>query len=263
MQITGYKWVNWEPFFNLKDGKDFGRMRLFDENVSINLGKKFCVGFFKDGKHHPCPDNREIRHGWNCDDCRVNDDFFQCIRCSGECINPKKRSECEKNNYYIYLAAFDSLLKVGISYEHRILERLVEQGADFGAKIAFIRDGREARSVEQKIKNNLTIADRILGSEKHKTLFGNPNVATENITKALVSLKEKKFDLIKPEIYDMRRFYRLQNVLSDPENISVCDGISISGRVVAAKGNLLVLRNNGSFFSVNAHDIIGREIQSI
>ena len=262
MQITNYKWVNWKPVFNIHNERVFSRMELFNEKISIKLGKKTCIGFFKDGKYSPCPEKKEVEHDRHCDSCKIKDDFFQCVKCRGECINPKRRPECEKNNYYVYLAAFDSLLKVGISYEYRLMERLVEQGADFGASIAFVKDGKNVRNVEQKIKNYLGIEDKIAGKDKHKALFGDPNAAAENIMNAINKLKGNGFNLIRPEIYDLRKYYKLENVLLDPEKIDIREGTDVSGSIVAAKGNILILKNNG-FFSMNAHDMVGREIQSI
>ena len=258
MQITKYKWdLNAkEPFFLLDDGT---KMKLFDQNINFLLGEKKCVGFIKDGKKHECPHSRSIEYGEKCNECKINDDFFLCMQCDGECINKKQRRGCETNNYYIYLAAFDSLLKIGISYEHRFLERWVEQGADFAAKIAYLKDGSEARKLEQKISKELNIIDRIKGEKKQDIIFGNPNVAATNIKNAVEKLKLNGFS-VKPLIHDLRNFYRLQNILSYPKKMQIENKTQIKGRFAAAKGNVLVLENENGFFSFNSHSLVGREI---
>ena len=260
LQILRYRWDKFEPFFILNDN---GKMRLLGQNISLRFAEKRCIGFFNNGKHNPCPNNSRTEYENMCEDCQKADDFFPCIKCSGlTCLNLKRRGECMKNNYYIYLATFDSLLKVGISYEYRLLERLIEQGADFGARIVLARDGKNARLLEQKMKVFLNAKDRIRGKEKHATLFGNPNNAVAKIYEAINKLKNN-FNLLEPEIFDLRKYYKLQNVLTDPCILETKDNLEINGRMVAAKGNILIFKNQDKFFSIDANSLVGRNIEKI
>ena len=262
MQIIKYKWENWIPHLVLKDEGLMKKMPLTGNDISFTLGKRMCIGFYREGKHFPCKNNRETDDK-NCNECKLEDDYFFCIRCDGsQCINPKKRDECEDNFYYIYLAAFDSLLKVGISYEYRIMERLVEQGADFGAKIARVKDGKLVREMEQKIRQEINITDRITGRQKHGALFCDPNNAMRNILKAVTALKSNGFakHMISPEIFDLREHYNLHNILTAPEQLEMSEGTKVKGHAVATKGNLIIFRDENKFYSMNAHDLIGREI---
>lgn len=268
MHIVGYKWKtngeknifhdSWEPHLIVK-GDEIERIPVFGRDLSIKLGGRFCIGHFSGGKHIKCPSQEKTTHGWYCDFCRKADDFFSCIQCNGECLNHRQREGCRASTYFIYLAVFDSLLKVGISQEHRIFERLIEQGADFAAKVAFIKDGMVVRKIEQDIKKSLRCVDRIRGNEKHSRLFSDPNIAVLTITKSLATLKER-FDMNVLEIYDLRKFYRLENVARRPRMITVRDDLDIRGKVIAAKGNILVIKN-GFYYSLNAHDLIGREAE--
>jgi hypothetical protein len=261
-----YKWYDFEPFLIINNGGNFSDIRLFNKNINMKIGKKFCTGYFKDGNYVSCPNKTELVDGHQCNECKINDDFFYCIKCDGtECINEKSREECKNKNYFVYLAAFGHVLKVGISFERRIFERLIEQGADFGAKICFVKDGKNVRVVEQQIKNRLNIVDRLGGEEKHSTMFTDPNKAVMNIFNAINELKNIGLNhyLIKPEIYDLRGYYRLENVFFDPKNLKVKDGMEIGGRVVAAKGNLIIFVSNDNFYSVNAHRLYGREILNL
>ena len=264
MQIIKFKWENWEPRLILQDNASLQKIVLFDNDLELKLGEKLCIGYFKAGKHYKCPYKNKTEFEYSCSDCQRMDDFFRCIKCNGSsCINEKMRKECTENNYFIYLAAFNTLLKVGISHEQRIMKRLVEQGADFGAKIAFVKDGKNVRETEQKVKNHLHITDRITGNEKQDMLFANPNLSVIRLSNAINKLKGNGFPLIHPEIYDMRKYYRLENTPSKPKKIDIKTNTKIKGRVVSAKGNILVLENKNNFYSLNAHALIGREILSI
>lgn len=269
MQAIKYKWVfshgGAEPFLIVRNPEGLDRMQLFGGEFSMTICGKKCVGYYRGGRHSECPQQRTIESGWCCNECRLNDDYFLCMQCNGsECINRKQRKECSENVYYIYLAAFSGVLKVGISLERRVLERLVEQGADLGALVALVKDGKEVRLVEQRIAKELSITDRIRGAQKHELIFGNPNLAAINIFNAIKKLRENGFGeyIIPPEIYDLRPYYRLENIFGTPEKISVSDGCVVDGSVVAAKGNIMILENKGSFYSLNSHDLIGREIES-
>ena len=252
-----------EPFLFAKDENEIKRIPLLSNTFSLSVGRRTCIGHFHDGRHVSCPNRREIGGEWHCNECKLNDDFFLCMKCTGEeCINDKQRSSCEVNMYFVYLAAFNSLLKVGISYHFRLLERLIEQGADFAAKIAAVKDGKEVRRVEQEIKNYLNIQDKVAGDEKYRMLFGNPNLAVANIVQAISNLRNNGVSkyMVPPEVYDLRSYYRLNNVPYMPGKLHIKDNMNLSGQCVAAKGNILVFKDS-NFFSVNAHDLIGREIQ--
>ncbi len=266
MQAIKYKWMPHdgtpEPHLFLSGDGGISRTRLLNNEISLSLGERHCIGHFVNGRHVKCPGNRVVNDA-NCNECKLRDDFFMCMKCDGsECINKKQRSGCEENIYFIYLAAFGSILKVGISYRFRLMERLIEQGADFGAKIAAVKDGKEVRTIEQKIKHDLNIVDRLTGEQKQGLLFGNPNTCIENIFSSINTLKNNGgIEMVQPEVYDLRGYYRLENVVLEPEKLKIKNGTKIEGSVVAAKGNIVIVKNGGSFLSFNSHDLIGREIK--
>ncbi len=262
MQIIKYRWENFQPSLIVNNGS-IGKMPLLGQEIKFSVGKKKCIGSYIKGTYKKCPNDTEITSGYYCNGCRLGDDFFLCVQCDGsDCANQKRRSECEGEKYFIYLAAFDSLVKVGISLDRRIKERLVEQGADFGAKVGTVQDGKLVRVIEQKIKRELNIPDRILGDQKYDRLFCDPNRSARELYKIIVRLRVNFGQyLVYPEIYDMRKYYMLDHVVSKPRNVTVDNGTQIAGKVVAAKGNIMVLQNDSGFHAVNAHRLIGREIE--
>ncbi|MBI5061147.1 MAG: DUF2797 domain-containing protein [Candidatus Aenigmarchaeota archaeon] len=263
MQIIGFKWKgngmhSWTPHLVMDSNGEVERLPISDK-IDIKLGERFCTGYTINGRYSRCPNHAKISSGWRCEQCKKTDDFSFCIQCSGDCLNERQRELCKSSSYYIYLAAFDSTVKVGISHERRFFERLIEQGADFAARIAFMQDGMVVRKAEQTIKRTLNCTDRMRGHEKNERLLGDPNASVLQISKALAVLKDK-FDINMLEVYDLRKFYGLEHVKKKPRMIRVRDGLRIAGDVVAAKGNIIVIKN-GYFYSLNMHDIIGREVE--
>jgi hypothetical protein len=258
-QVIKYRWEDFGPAITFSSGN---KMKFFGNYIKFYVGEKFCIGFSKNNKRFECPEKRPVKTGWHCNECMINDGFFMCVKCSGKtCINPKRRGECKKDKFFIYLAAFGNFLKVGISYEHRLKKRLIEQGADFGAKIGYVEDGFLVRRIEQEIRQHLGIVDRLRGYQKNNHILADPNKEVENIKNAVEKLHNNGFNeyLIKPEIFDLRSYYKIENLHKNPDFIDVSKVIKVEGQVMAVKGNLIVIQNK-NLVSFNAHDMIGREI---
>ena len=262
MQIVGFKWKNdngWKPNILIeKDGIKF--FELFDSYISLKVGERFCIGYFLNSKKNKCPKNEKLIKGTICDSCKELDHYYKCIQCVGECINEKNRESCKQTTFYMYFTTFGSLLKIGISQEHRFFERMIEQGAELGVKFSRIKDGKEARLLEQSIKKLLYCEDRIYGDIKEKNIFGDPNTVVLKIREALKNIKEHGYGTIGTEIYDFRRYYRLDNIGKDITSLDVYPGSVIEGEVVAVKGNIIILKKGHVFYSVNSHKLISREI---
>lgn len=268
MQVLRMNWFDMKPLFVVSSPEGEKRIPLFGHEFSYDIGAKHCVGFWKGG-FQPCPDNAIIKYGNKCQLCEQRDDYYRCIQCDGsKCINPEKRADCEKEKFYIYLAAFNSMLKVGISRDTRLLTRLVEQGCDFGAKVFEVPDGMTARQVEQKISSILGITDRLKGEHKFVHLFSNPNQCIANIDNAInrLRLSDVAQYMVVPEIFDLRRYYKLDGIKETPVLLSKIEGRKVCGKISAVKGNLLVLENYGKdigadYVAMNAHDLVGRVLE--
>mgnify|MGYP001616566512 FL=1 len=102
----------------------------------------------------------------------------------------------------------------------------------------------------------------MLGEEKYERLFCNPNNAAVAIYKTILRLRALIPEYtIYPEIFDMRKYYKLQNVAIKPRYTEISDGMQLNGKVIAAKGNIVVLQDDKGFQAINAHRLIGREIE--
>lgn len=259
MIISAFKWKNWEPHLVMEDGNEEIEMPIMNQDVKFTIGRKFCIGYSRNGKGFGCPDSREIESGRQCSICKSLDEAMPCVQCMGMCTNAKMRKKCMESVYSLYIASFGPLIKVGISHEFRLKQRLVEQGADFGAKIATMQDGRMIRVYEQRIRRFLGITDRVMGKQKHSNLISDPKECIKGINSSIKKLSSSHFSNIirEPEIYDMRAYYNL--VSSLPSFESVDAGMKIDGKVVCVKGNMIVVEN-GSQKCIDGHALIGREI---
>jgi hypothetical protein len=261
MLISNFRWRNFEPELLIQDQGKEKTFPLMNQNVNMKLGKRFCTGYSKNGKRFPCPESRLVSSDRQCQMCKSLDHYLPCIQCSGLCTNLSARRNCMEENYIIYLAAFGPLMKVGISREQRIKQRLVEQGADFGATLTKIKDGRIARVYEQRIRRYLGITDRLRGTEKHPHMFSDPRICIKNINSSLAKLSDSSFSsmLNAPEIFDLRENYNLLDVES--EMMKLEENSMIDGRIACVKGSIMLVEN-GSFKCVDCHALIGREIIS-
>lgn len=259
VKIIKYKWSKMEPFFCFSGNRS---MKILGSEISMDFNEKKCIGYFSKGRHHDCDAHAGGER--QCTDCQQKDDFFMCVKCTGdECMNKKARSSCERNMYSIYLAAFGPMIKVGISHEFRLMERLVEQGADFGMKIASVRDGKDVRMIESMIRD-AGINDRLTGKEKSSMLLSDPNSSIKCLLSGLERIRSSAASkyLSPPEIYDMREHYMLHNITSNPSFLEPSESGSIKGRIIAAKGNLLVIDAGHGMYSLNAHSILGYKLRA-
>jgi len=299
-QVVGFKWKKpegwWKPFLLLSNGQESDeptKIDIWSTGINIKLGRKTCAGYFSGGRHFKCPDSAEVGLTSTCSACKERDDWFGCIQCSGEiaaadksetgsydtqiadkqtvserkgapniiCNNPKQRAGCERNNYWIYLAAFGGMLKVGCSYERRFFERMIEQGADFGCRLGIVRDGGYARALEQKLARYLGLPDKIHGALKQANLFGEPNKSIIEIASAIAKVADSALLELRPETFDFRHYYKLGNISLKPRPIQLVSGVRLVGDVIATKGNIIVMRTTAGIISFNAHRLVGYEAE--
>ena len=265
IRIINLFWRNYEPHLMLADDKKEFSIPLMNQDIKFKLGNRYCIGYFKDETRVPCPKQAKVKDSYQCELCMSLDEHLKCASCTGErCLLKKRREICKKEEYSIYLAIFGDILKVGISKEPRLRLRLIEQGCDFAAKIAKVRDGKVARSLEQYIKEKLEIVDRVRTKEKAKQKIASPQVAISRIFNSLELLKgDGKVGpyLVFPEIFDLRSFYNLPS--KQMELIRPKRGMKLEGRVIGVKGNLIFIKNKSKDFSLNGKELVGFEILNV
>ena len=265
MRIVNFFWKRFEPYLQIDFQNLAHNLPLFGQSFDFYLGEKFCIGYLKNGVRYPCPKNAKIRKGKQCDYCKSLDTSLPCARCTGEkCLLKERREMCKKEKFAIYLATFGDMLKVGISHEKRLKQRLVEQGCDFAAKIASVVDGMLARKIEQAIKRELGIVDRVKAQEKSEKIelaATSAGVAIKLLSLSFEKLKQSsigKHLAERPVIFDMRNYYNL--IRGRPTFLELEPGLRLRGRVVSVKGNLVVLSRFGKLYAIDGNELVGYEI---
>ena len=110
-----------------------------------------CIGSFEDD-YRPCPTRRTVGRFVQCRTCMG--DWAEAQRCvfepqcaGGSC---EHRDFCGRR-HVVYLAAYGTLVKVGMTSAARLRRRGIEQGADAIVPVLMCQDRQEARRLEKEV----------------------------------------------------------------------------------------------------------------
>jgi hypothetical protein len=200
--------------------------------LAYALGDRRCAGTLTDAGHRPC-DRSAAPH------CDQHSHTWVCARCTGTCL--KDEMDCHQD-HAIYLAAFaPATFKVGVTKHERLERRLREQGADRGAHVRTVENGRIAREIEAELAE--TIPDRVRVPTKRAGLA---QAVDEVAWRELLA----DFDPIETYAFDYGLEFSERPVA---ETIA-------TGTVRGVKGRVLVLENAGSTYAVDLRDLVGHAI---
>jgi hypothetical protein len=200
--------------------------------LAYRLGDRHCAGVVTDDGHRPC-DADDAPH------CPSHTSTWVCARCTGTCL--KDEMDCF-DDHAVYLAAFaPETFKVGVTKRHRLETRLREQGADRGAHLRTVENGRIAREIEAELATE--IPDRVRIPEKRAGLG-------RDVDDAAWTARRDDFDPIETFSFG----YGL-----DLSERPVAETLA-AGRVRGTKGRLLVLDHGGSTYAVDMRALVGYEI---
>jgi len=243
------------------------------------LNGRFCIGFYGlsakiDGRDapdswrepNPCPNGAEIERGIRCRRCTLLDVARSCLLCIGEkCLaDPVTRQVCEEAVAYVYLASFGAKsIKAGVSHENRIPKRWIEQGADI-AKRVLVGNGREVRSFEKRIQDELGVLRQVKTKEKVSFMGGSSDLALSiqllNTLESKVHEKFPKKHHFHEEPWILFPHYRVPHLDRRPLELRVREGLEVSGQVLGVKGPILLLKVGDSPFALDLNRLIGRRI---
>ena len=234
------------------------------------LGPRTCIGYRSfDGTHVQCPKSNALKSSQSkCTLCSSLDQYDPCIRCKGHSCTatPERREKCRDANYTLYLAIFnDTTVKVGVSKLRRVLTRWLEQGADYAAVLAILKDGKAVRRIEDSIGRRPDVAKSVQVSRKLKML--SQGLCPEEAKKLLHDVQDGIDDervTNQVELEDLSKYYGLSELDTNPEiwnsqNNSPIDQ-QFLGDVVGMKGPLLVTRIGHAFIVANLKQLIGYSI---
>lgn len=205
-------------------------------DLVYRLGERRCAGTIDGAEHIPC------RAG-DAPYCESHDSTWICALCTGTCLKPEM--DCYRE-HAIYLAAFaPSTFKVGVTGRSDPRVRLREQGADRGAIVRRVENGRIAREIEADIAATTPVPDAVTVSTK---IDGMGRTVDENAWKRLLSGFE-------PE--STHRF----DYGFDLDSAPIAETIA-AGTVLGTKGRILVLERTGDRFAVDLRSLVGYEIEA-
>jgi len=204
------------------------------DDLDYALDERHCAGAVTESGHIPCRKSAAPQ-------CPQHRSTWVCAKCTGECL--KDEMDCVEP-HAVYLAAFaPDVFKVGVTKEWRLETRLREQGADRGARLATVPDGRIARRREAEIAEAIT--DRVRVPTKRAGLHRSVDA-------------DAWADLLSSyDVDDGDRFafdYGL-----DLRDRPVAETIA-AGTVRGTKGRLLVLDRAGTTYAVDLRDLVGHEV---
>jgi hypothetical protein len=200
--------------------------------LSFTLEERHCAGVLDGDSHRAC-DRAGAPY------CDRHTDRWPCARCRGQCSLPL---ESCREEHVVYLAAFaPETFKVGVTRSWRLRRRLREQGADRGAHLRTVADGRVARETEAEIAVDVGDSVRV------RTKTGGLHREVD---------EQAWGDLL--SAYDPVRTFRFDYGL-DLRDRPVTETL-FSGTVRGVKGRLLVLDNGASTFAVDLRDLVGYEV---
>jgi len=240
VQIVGYRTAPADagPALLLADAGDVERVSLDRGNsIAYALGDRHCAGVLEldpagPDDHEPC--DRETAPY-----CRDHTSRWPCARCRGECTLPL---ETCREEHVVYLAAFaPATFKVGVTRSWRLETRLREQGADRGAHLQTVADGRVARQIEADIA--ATVGDSVRVPAKIDGLHR--------------SVDERAWERLLAG-FEPLATYEFEYALGLGER-PVAETLA-TGEVRGIKGRVLVLDYRDSTYAVDVRDLVGHEV---
>ena len=233
VQIVGYD--TGDAGLLVSDGGDVEFVDLTPgTDLAYTLGERHCAGTIHEGGHVAC-DAPTAPY------CDAHDGVWVCARCTGDCL--KDEMDCY-DEHAIYLAAFaPDRFKVGVTRRWRLETRLREQGADRGAHIRTVENGRIARQIEAELATADDLVDRVRVGTKRESLVADVDEA------AWKSLLDR---------FDPHETFDFDHGL-DLATRPVAETMA-TGAVVGTKGRLLVLERDGSTYAVDVRDLVGYEL---
>ena len=154
-----FHWDRFEPHLDCFDSgrNDVGELDLEDVGFAVSR-KRVCVGRWDGDEYIPCPRQAPVEKYDQCPECAGVSfiPYQDCIfepRCDGEICD----LDFCRREHVLYVAFYDTRMKIGMSSTRRVERRLIEQGADAYSVIGKFGNRRRAREAEKDISSRLRI----------------------------------------------------------------------------------------------------------
>lgn len=214
----------------------------------------------------PCPSKIKIKKGNKCLLCYQTDLVHPCLICDGtKCAAEHSLQRiCEKATAYVYIASFGlNRIKVGVAHNTRIPQRWIEQGANMAKRI-IVGNGKEVRRFEKAIHNALNVLSGLKTNKKVDTLWKRSNkeeVYALTRTEEEITRRFPELSFYHDHLHDLSEIYGLPLLDRRPIELKIKKNLQISGKILGAKGSLLLLEIGNLPFFVNLKHLLGRKIE--
>jgi len=172
-------------------------------------------------------------------------------------LYPELYEECKKQEYSIYVAGFgQDIKKCGITRRERLLERWVEQGADFAAEIGVFLGPDEVYSVEESVQSHFGLTNAVRADSKMRRLefdYAKAKLGFEQMLEDIVESGLLCENAGEMKVREMREYY--------PEMRGAAPADEINGEIMGSKGQILLYEKGGRKFAVNMREKIGRYVE--
>ncbi len=247
LHMLDFYWERFEPHMLCRDLRNDGIAEFDPRDVRFEVSRnKVCVGYFNDdGRHVPCPGRTPVSRFDQCPDCSSESfmPYQECIfepRCDGETCD----LEFCRREHVLYVAFFDTKMKIGMSSTRRVDRRLVEQGADAFSVIGAFPSRRKAREAEKGISTRLRLPQFHRQEELLKSLSKPVNVGgIESRHRALVLTLGEMYGL-RPEPLKFLDGYPIELPLKQAPRLLYPWGRH-SGAPIGIKGRWLIYESAG------------------
>jgi len=153
-------------------------------------------------------------------------------------------------------------VKVGVAHDSRIPQRWIEQGANLAKRIV-VGNGIEVRRFENAIHKSLNVLSGLKTDQKIDTLWKRQKgKEVDALVKAEEEIKKRfpEFPFYHEPIHDLSEIYNLPMLDRRPIELAARKDIQVSGKVLGAKGFLILLSIGDLPYFLNLKHLVGRKI---
>lgn len=255
--VLDFEWREFEPSLTRIDNSgDLAEVDLERVDYVISRRRE-CVGRFDGDTYLSCPGKTPVARFAQCAEC-AEETFIphqECIfepKCDGELCDV----EFCKREHVLYLAFYDTKVKVGMSSSRRLRKRLIEQGADAFAVIGSYPTRRSARTAEKEISSQLRVPQAFRQETLLRSLAHGLDVkGIEGKYSSFCGSLESRFGL-KPESIKWLDKYPVDLPLDGVPHLVDTPGRH-RGEAVGVKGRWLIYRSS-RLSALNLSDVPSR-----
>ncbi len=286
MHVLGIRWLHVDDQLYKhgiqvwSDEEEDRATKLLNRGTKITwtlLGPRRCIGYRdSQGRRQRCPERSLVRSGQKrCGPCSAMDFYDECVFCDGSICraSPERRDQCRDADYSVYGTVFgDGTLKVGVSVRGRLMIRWLEQGADVGAVLAEVRDGKRARALERLLSQHAYVTKSVRFGRKVDALTHSISLAEAKKMVQFVcdsnafseAFGKSGLQLQEPRLQSLDSYYGLPHVDTVP-NVWPAQrrglhGQQVLGEILGMKGPLLLVETGRIITAINLKRLVGYTI---